>query len=511
LEEAQATTQVQSRSLDDQGQFSLLLERRFAPFFWTQFLGACNDNVFKFAVTLLFTYSWQPAWLSPSTAGLVIGAIFILPFLLFSAISGQLADQSSKAHIMRAVKVLELFVMLIGWLALQYKLPSVLLICIFLMGLHSTLFGPAKYAYLPERLGKKQLMGANALVEAGTFFAILLGNLMGGLLIAHQPSFVLFSHSILGTMTSELLVGYFCVFLAATGLISSLFIPKHVRMHDHLDAQGTSRDSIPYARTEAHASITLNWNPITQTLATLKKSFAQPAIKPALYGISWMWFYGAVFLSLFPSFSKDLLHADSNVASLLLMLFSIGTGIGALFCNLLKHPDYELGLVLLGLIGMSVFTADLALTVHMHVYAGSLFEMHSALVPQQTNITALLSVTEFVSRAGNLRVLFDLTLLATFAGIFSVPLYTYIQKHSVPEQCAQTIAANNIMNALFMIVSAISVGALVSMGLNIAQVFALLALFNTFCMLYLIIGLPNLRVQFTDWVRYCITHFKNPF
>jgi MFS family permease len=496
LEESQATKQAHSRFLADQGQFSLLLERRFAPFFWTQFLGACNDNVFKFAVTLLFTYSWQPAWLSPSMAGLVIGAVFILPFLLFSAISGQLADLSSKANIMQAVKVLELFVMVIGCLALQYELPSVLLICIFLMGLHSTLFGPAKYAYLPERLGKKQLMGANALVEAGTFFAILLGNLLGGLLMAHQPSLVHFSRSILGTSTPELLVGYFCVFLAASGLISSLFIPKLAYMHDHLDTRAT---------------ITLNWNPITQTLATLKQSFSQPAMKPALYGISWMWFYGAVFLSLFPSFSKDLLHADSNVASLLLMLFSIGTGIGALLCNLLKHPDYELGLVLLGLIGMSAFTTDLALTVHAHVYAGSLFEIRSARLPQPNNITALLSVTEFLSKAGNLRVLFDLTLLAAFAGIFSVPLYTYIQKYSAPDQCAQTIAANNIMNALFMIVSAISVGALVSMGLNITQVFALLALCNTVCMLYLIIGLPNLRVQFTDWVRYFITHFKNPF
>ena len=166
-----------------QDQFSLLIERRFLPFFSTQFLGAFNDNLFKFAITLLITYQWQVSWLSPSLAGLVIGAVFILPFVLFSAVSGQLADHFDKTRILQWVKVLEVLIMSIAFLGFYVHSPILLLFCIFLMGLHSTLFGPAKYAYLPERFNADELLGANALVEAGTFLAILLGNLLGGLLI----------------------------------------------------------------------------------------------------------------------------------------------------------------------------------------------------------------------------------------------------------------------------------------------------------------------------------------
>ena len=247
-------------------QFALLRQRRFAPFFWTQFAGAANDNLFKFAFTVLVTYQVSVSWLPTAQAGLVIGALFILPFLLFSATSGQLADKYPKTSLIRLVKDLEIAIMLLaawGFFASQVPL---LLGCVFLMGLHSTLFGPVKYAYLPQVLSERELTGGNGMIEMGTFVAILLGNVAGGLLVA-LPGI------------GHTAVALACLGLALLGRISAQMVPV-----------------LPATTPQLH----INWNPFTETWRNLQLARQQVVVFRSLLGISWMWFFGAVFLANFP-------------------------------------------------------------------------------------------------------------------------------------------------------------------------------------------------------------------
>jgi MFS family permease len=306
-------------------QFALLGQRRFAPFFWTQFLGAANDNVFKFAFTLLITYQLQLDWLPPSHAGLVIGALFILPYVLFSATSGQLADKHDKARLMRLVKSLEIAIMLIAAWGFYAANVATLLGCVFLMGLHSTLFGPVKYAYLPQQLSERELTGGNGMVEMGTFVAILLGQLAGGVLVSTP-----------GVGPQQ--VAWACIALALLGRLTAQAIPL-------------SPATDP--------SLRINWNPFTETWRNLRLAGQSRVVFRSLLGISWMWFFGAVFLSNFPAFAKEVLHGGPQVASLLLAVFSVGIGIGSLLCELLSRRHVEIGLVPLGAIGMSGFAIDL--------------------------------------------------------------------------------------------------------------------------------------------------------
>jgi 1-acyl-sn-glycerol-3-phosphate acyltransferase len=429
-------------------QFALLGERRFAPFFGVQFLGAANDNLFKFAFTVLVTYQLQLQWLPAAQAGLVIGALFILPFLLFSATSGQLADKLDKARLIRWVKAIEIGIMVCaawGFLAQQVGL---LLGCVFLMGLHSTLFGPVKYAYLPQHLSERELTGGNGMVEMGTFVAILLGNVAGGLLIA-LPG------------TGAAWVAGACVALALAGWLLALQVP-------------------PTPATDP--GLRVNWDPVSETWRNLKLAHGQLAVFRSLLGISWMWFFGAVFLAQFPSFARDVLHGDAHVASLLLVVFSLGIGTGSLLCERLSRHHVEIGLVPLGAIGMSVFAIDL--------YVAS-----RALPPAE-----LMTLAGFVARPAHWRVMADLALLSLFAGLYSVPMYALIQLRSQPTHRSRIIAANNILNALFMIVSAVFVGALLAAGLNIPQVFGLVGLLNALVALYIFGLVPEYLLRFLAFV-----------
>jgi MFS family permease len=269
-------------------QFALLNQPRFGPFFWTQFSGAANDNLFKFAFTVMVTYQLSVSWLPVSLAGLVIGALFILPYLLFSATSGQLAEKFEHTVIMRWVKNCEIGIMVLAAVGFMTQHAAVLLVCTFLMGLHSTVFGPAKYSYLPRVLDEHELTGGNGMTEMGTFVAILLGNVAGGLLVAIPE---------IGHAT----VAVACVTVAVLGRWMSGRIPP---------------------LTASHPDEAINWNPITETVRNLQLARANPKVFQTLLGISWMWFFGAVFLSQFPSFAKEVLHGDAQVASLLLVLFS---------------------------------------------------------------------------------------------------------------------------------------------------------------------------------------------
>ena len=440
-----------SATTDHPNQFALLGQRRFGPFFWVQFFGAGNDNVYKFAFTVLVTSQLQVQLLPASIAGLAIGALFILPFLLFSATSGQLADKYPKEVLIRFVKSLEIGIMLLAGFGFMHQNVPVLLGCVFLMGLHSTLFGPVKFAYLPQHLNERELTGGNGMVEMGTFVAILLGNVAGGLLIAVPqvgPTYVALA----------------CLGLAIIGRALAQAVPS-------------SPATDP--------ALVINWNPVSETWRNLKLAHGNVVVFRSLLGISWMWFFGAVFLSQFPSFARDVLHGNEQVASLLLVVFSIGIGIGALLCEMLSRRHVEIGLVPLGAIGMSVFSVDLYFAAR-------------GLPP-----AASLTLSQFLAQAAHWRVLLDLALLSLFAGIYSVPMYALIQIRSQPTHRARIIAANNILNALFMIVSSIGVGALLSAGFTIPQVFLVVGLLNAVVAGYIFLLVPEYLLRFLAWM---LTH-----
>jgi 1-acyl-sn-glycerol-3-phosphate acyltransferase len=448
---------VDFAAMEHPNQFALLGQRRFGPFFWVQFLGAGNDNLFKFAFTVLVTYQLQLSWLPSAMAGLVIGALFILPFVLFSATSGQLADKFPKERLIRFVKSLEIAIMVLaGFGFIAHKVP-LLLGCVFLMGLHSTLFGPVKFAYLPQHLNERELTGGNGMVEMGTFVAILLGQVAGGLLIAVPQ-------------TGAQMVAAGCVGVAVLGRLVAQAVPNSPATDPQLK---------------------INWNPVTETWRNLKLAHESLAVFRSLLGISWMWFFGAVFLSMFPAFARDVLHGDEHVASMLLVVFSVGIGIGALLCEVLSKRHVEIGLVPLGAIGMSVFSVDLYFAA------------------RGLPATAGYTLGAFLAQPAHWRVMADLALLSLFAGIYSVPMYALIQMRSLPTHRARIIAANNILNAIFMIVSSLGVGALLSAGFTIPEVFLTVGLLNAVVAFYIFLIVPEYLLRFIAFVlTRCVYRFK---
>ncbi|MEO8278839.1 MAG: MFS transporter, partial [Ideonella sp.] len=442
------TTGADEPAHDHPNQFALLSQRRFAPFFWTQFLGAGNDNLFKFAFTVLVTYQLQVSWMPPDLAGLVIGALFILPYLLFSATSGQLADKYDKALLIRWIKALEVVIMGLAAWGFYRADAALLLGCIFLMGLQSTLFGPVKYAYLPQHLSERELTGGNGMVEMGTFVAILLGSVVGGLLIALPQ-------------VGAVATAWACMVLAIAGRVAAHYVP-------------ISPSTEP--------GLQINWNPFSETWRNLKLAHENIVVFRSLLGISWMWFFGAVFLSQFPSFAREVLHGDEQVASLLLVVFSIGIGTGSLLCEVLSRRHVEIGLVPLGAIGMTVFAVDLYLASR-------------SLPPADA-----LGLAAFIGLPAHWRVMFDLGMLALFAGLYSVPMYALIQLRSQPSHRARIIAANNILNALFMVVSSVGVGLLLKAGFSIPQVFLTTALLNAVVAFYIFMLVPEYLLRFVAFL-----------
>ncbi|OYD78052.1 UNVERIFIED_ORG: 1-acyl-sn-glycerol-3-phosphate acyltransferase [Burkholderia sp. CF145] len=446
-----STAQQQRRTAREHGsQFRLLRERRFAPFFWTQFLGAMNDNVFKIGFTSLVTYqAARFSGVNADTAAFLISAIFILPFVLFSATSGQIADKYDKAMLTRFVKTFEIGVMLVGGAGFWLHNAVLLYLCTFLMGVHSTVFGPVKYAYLPQHLDKSELVGGNGMVEMGTFVAILFGTIMGGAAAgsdAHGAAILAFG----------------CVAIALIGRVASGFVPP----------------SMP-----SQPDLRINWNPISETWRNLKLARQNRTVFLSLLGISWLWFVGATFLSSFFRFAKDVLSANPDVVTVLLATFSIGIGTGSLLCERLSKKRIEIGLVPLGSIGISVFAIDLFFASHA--------------LP---GVTHLLTVGEFMALHAHWRVLADLFLLAMFGGFYSVPLYALIQSRSQPSHRARIIAANNILNSLFMIVSALMAVALTSAGVGIPGLFLVTALLNVVVAIYIYSLVPEFLLRFVAWL-----------
>ena len=430
-------------------QFSLLAERRFAPFFWTQFLGAGNDNIFKFAFTVLATFH-AAEWggLDAKLAGPVIGGLFILPFVLFSATSGQLADKYDKAAIARLVKNLEIAFMLIIGAGFVWQLPMALYVGVFLMGCHSTLFGPAKFAYLPQHLRETELTGGNGLVEMGTFVAILLGTMLGGALVA-----------IPGMGPTYVAVG--SIMIAVAGRVAAGFIP---------------------ASPAPAPELKINWNPVTETWANLKIANKNRVVFLSMIGISWLWFFGSIFLTSFTGFAKEVLSGNEQVVTLLLATFSVGIGIGSVLCEKMSGHRVEIGLVPFGAIGMTLFSVDL------YFASGGMTG------------GKLIGAAEFIAIGKNWRIMADLFLLAMFAGFYSVPLYALMQARTDKQFRARIIAANNILNALFMVVASLMAAALLQSGLTLPQLYLVVGIMNAAVALFIFKLVPEFLMRFIIWM-----------
>ena len=431
------------------GQFGLLKQKRFAPFFATQFLGAFNDNLFKNALVVLLTFQ-AARWttLRPELLANLAAGIFILPFFLFSATAGQLADKYDKAMLARLVKVLEMSIM--GVAAAGFFLTSlpVLMGALFLLGCHSTLFGPVKYAILPQHLREEELVGGNALIEAGTFVAILIGTLAGGLLagsVAH-PAWIA--------------VGGFVVALAG-----------------YLTSRG-----IPAAPAPA-PELKVNLNPLSETWRNIAFARENRTVFLSILGISWFWLYGALFLAQFPAYGKFVLGGGESSVTLLLATFTVGIGGGSMLCERMSGKHVEIGLVPFGSIGLTLFGLDL--------YFASPTGLAGAAPHELLALLAMPAVW---------RVLFDLLMLGMFGGFFIVPMYALVQLRSSPEHRARIIAANNILNALFMVVGALGAAALLGEGLSIPALFGLGALLNAAVALYIYGLVPEFLLRFIAWL-----------
>ena len=430
------------------GQFSLLRERRFGPFFGVQFLGAFNDNVFKNALVVMLAF--QASRFSSLSADLLVNlcaGLFILPFFLFSATAGQLADKYEKSLMTRGIKLLEVAIMVLGAAGFYLQSLALLLTALFLMGAQSTLFGPVKYAYLPQHLRKEELVGGNGLIDAGTFLAILLGTLLGGVLVSLGSDGVLW-------------VSVVVIAMAAAGYWVSRAVPH-------------SPAPCPQLK--------INWNAVTETWRNIRFLRSNRTVFLSILGISWFWFYGALFLSQFPGYARTVLGGAETTVTLLLAVFSIGIGLGSLLCEKLSGRKIEIGLVPFGSIGMTVFALDL-------------FSASPAVAATAPDVLSVLR------QPGMWRVLADLLLIGVFGGFFIVPMYALIQSRSDPAHLARVVAGNNIMNALFMVIAAGAAVLLLQAGLTIPQLFLLTGVINAVVAIYIYTLVPEFLMRFLVWL-----------
>ena len=430
---------VQSHSLKEKSQhpersqFRLLGERRFAPFFAVQFLGAMNDNVFKQALVILLAYQTASfTTMSSDTLQNLAQALFILPFFLFSATAGQLADKFEKSRLITLTVAIELAVMLLGAAGFFAHSLPLLLAALFLGGVQSALFGPVKYAILPQVLEEAELVGGNGLVETGTSIAILVGMIAGGWMIA-QPGWGVAGVAVLT-----------CA-LSALGLAASRFVPR---------------------APAPDPALRIGWNPLTETWRILRFTARNRTVFLSVLGISWFWFYGALLVTQFPNLARIVLSQESTYVTVLLVVFSVGVGLGSLACERLSGHKVELGLVPFGSIGLTVFGLDLG----------------------------------FAAAQGGWRLLADLALTGIFGGFYIVPLYALVQSRSEPSHRSRVIAGNNVLNAVFIVAAALVAIALLGAGLTIPQLFLVAAVMNAAVALYIYTLVPEFLMRFMVWI-----------
>jgi len=443
----------------ESNQFALLGQRRFAPFFTTQFLGALNDNVFRNGLIILVTFQGiLVLGMNKSQLANVASLLFILPFFLFSATAGQLADKYEKSMLIRRIKLFEIGLMLLAAWALLTSSYPVLLFILFLMGCQSTLFGPVKYAYLPQQLATSELIGGNALVEAGTYVAIILGLIFGGLTVAITPQ-------------DPTLLAASIVAFAVFGYLASRKIP-------------VTRAADP--------DLKISWNAWRESWRIIQFARADRTVFLSILGISWFWFFGTVMTVQVPAYTLDTLNGNEAISIALLVAFAVGVGIGSLLCERLSGHRIELGLVPFGSIGLSLFAVDL-------YFAQS-----------TPNTVAVTSIAEFLARPGSIRVLVDLALLGAFAGFYSVPLYALVQKRAKREQLSRIIAANNIINTVFMVVASVMALAVLNLGFSIPELFLLISVLNVVVAIYIYSLLPEFMMRFLAWVLINVLYRTRP-
>lgn len=431
-------------------EFTLMRERRFLPFFVTQFLGAFNDNVFKNALIILIAF--QVAASDPARANVLINlcaGLFVLPFFLFSATAGQLSDKFEKSRYIRWVKLLEIAIMLGAATGFVLDNVPLLIAMLFMMGFHSTLFGPVKYSIMPQHLKPEELVGGNAWIEMGTNMAILLGTLLGGILIAQQGGHLWVSCAVIA--------------IAVLGFFSSLAIPE---------------------APPAAPDLKINWNPASETWNILKFTYRNFTVFQSVLGISWFWFVGSVYLAQLPNFTKLTLGGGEHVVTLLLTLFAVGIGVGSLLCERLSGRMVEIGLVPFGSIGLTVFGVDL------------FFATPAAPAPGGE----LLGMWAFLAQPGSWRVVLDIVCIGIFGGIYIVPLYALVQQRSEPSHLSRVIAGNNIINAVFMVAAALIAVALLDRGLSIPQLLLVMAIFNAAVAVYIFALVPEFLMRFMVWI-----------
>ena len=412
-------------------QFQLFKHRRFSAMFFTQFLGAFNDNIFKQALILVLTYTAaSQLGMEVSILNNLAAMLFILPYFLFSALAGQIADKFEKSKLTRLIKLLELVIMAIAAVGFVFEWYALLFVALFLMGTHSTFFGPIKYAYLPQAMNENELVGANGLFQMGTSLAILLGMIIAGVLTQLSQSFYWISVAVL--------------VVAVLGYLAARYIPTMPAMQPQLD---------------------IDWNIFTTSVATVRYLYSLPFLFFVILGNSWFWFYGATFLTQTPEFSKVILHGDESVVIFLLTLFSVGVSIGSLLCKTFTKNQVSLRLLPFGIAGLSIFAIDLYFSL-------------SGLNINVDNET-LLGISDLFGINGSWRVFADLFFLGFSGGLYIVPLYASMQAYAPKSHRARIIGANNIFNAIFMVTSAIfAIVILNSLGLTLPQLFLVTGLLN---------------------------------
>lgn len=435
--------------MSQHSQFALLGTRRFLPFFITQLLGAFNDNIFKQSLILAILYHLSVGGDRNLLVNLC-ALLFILPFFLFSALGGQFGEKFNKDALMRALKAAEIAIMLVGAAGFLLGSLPLLFLALFAMGTHSALFGPVKYSILPQHLRDDELVGGNALVEMGTFLAILAGTIGAGVLMsraAYAPA-----------------VAIAVVLVATCGFLASRGIPR-------------AAAALP--------QLQLDWNIFRQSWAILRLGLGQrPAVSRSLVGNSWFWFLGAVYLTQIPTYAKELLHGDESVVTLILTVFSVGIALGSMLCEKLSGKKVEIGLVPFGSIGLSLF--------------GILLWWHSGGFPVGAAPFTWLEVLEHPQ---SWAVLGDILGIGVFGGFYIVPLYALIQARTEEDKRARVIAANNILNALFMVVAAVVSILLLSVArLSIPQLFLVLSLMNVAVNVYIFRIVPEFTMRFLVWL-----------
>ena len=412
-------------------QFQLFKRRRFNAMFFTQFLGAFNDNVFKQALILVLTYSAaSQLGVEISILNNLAAMLFILPYFLFSALAGQLADKFEKSKLTRFVKLLELVIMTVAAVGFVFEWYVLLFVALFLMGTHSTFFGPIKYAYLPQAMQEDELVGANGLFQMGTSLAILLGMIIAGVLTQLSQSLYWISATV--------------ILVALLGYMAARFIPFMPAMQPDLK---------------------VNWNIVTTSIATVRYLYSLPFLFFIILGNSWFWFYGATFLTQTPEVSKVILYGDESVVIFLLTLFSVGVSIGSLLCKSLTKNQVSLRLLPFGIAGLSIFAIDLYF---------SLSELSI-----NTNDSTLLGISALFRISGSWRVFADLFFLGFSGGLYIVPLYASMQAYAPKSHRARIVGANNIFNAIFMVSSAIfAIVVLNALAMSLPQLFLITGVLN---------------------------------